>query len=80
MYLDGVLVAKELRALRERRNQTSLEASNGLGMHLNTLYKYERDASNMSLKLLEKMLKYYDMDELIFFKIIREYNHNAKEE
>lgn len=79
MYLDGVLIAKELRALREKRNKSSIEASNDLGIHLNTLYKYEKDASTMSLELLEKALKYYDMDELIFFKIIREYNHNYKE-
>lgn len=79
MYLDGVLIAKELRALREKRNKTSAEASNDLGIHLNTLYKYEKDASTMSLELLERALKYYDMDELIFFKIIREYNHDYRE-
>lgn len=79
MYLDGVLIAKELKALREKRNKTSQEASDDLGIHLNTLYKYEKDASGMSLELLEKALKYYNVDELIFFKVIREYNHNFKE-
>lgn len=80
MFLDSVLVGKELRALREKRNKTTAEVSNDLGIHINTLYKYEKDAADMSLELLEKALKYYNVDELIFFKIIREYNHNYKEE
>lgn len=75
MYIDSILVGQELKSLREKRKKTSVEASNDLGIHLNTLYKYEKDAKDMSLELLEKALKYYNMDELIFFKIIREYNH-----
>ena len=79
MYIDGILVARELKALRERKDKSIIEACNELGIHTNTLYKYERDANDMNLGLLEKLLKYYSVDELIFFKTIREYNHSQSE-
>lgn len=76
MHLDCILIGQELKSLRDKRKKSVAEASNDLGIHYNTLSKYEKDASDMSLELLEKALKYYDVDELIFFKVIREYNHN----
>lgn len=79
MYIDSILVARELKALRERKDKTIVEACNELGIHTNTLYKYEKDASDMNLGLLERLLKYYSVDELIFFRTIREYNHSLKE-
>ncbi len=74
MYLDTKLIAEELRSLRTKKNQTIEEASRNIGIHPNTLSKYEKDASDMQLGILEKVLEYYGIDELIFFKIIREYN------
>lgn len=79
MYLDSVLIGQELKSLRDKRKKTVVEASNDLGIHFNTLSKYEKDAKDMSLELLEKALKYYEVDELIFFKVIREYNHNLEQ-
>ena len=75
MYLDSKAVAQELKFLRERKNKTVEEVSNDLGIHTNTLYKYEKDAADLKLEFLEKILNYYGIDELIFFKLIREYNH-----
>lgn len=75
MFLDCKLVGEELKSLRNRQNKSIEKVSNDLGIHFNTLSKYEKDASNMTLELLEKVLNYYGIDELIFFKVIREYNH-----
>lgn len=79
MYIDGKLIAEEIKSLRTKKNLTIEKASNDLGMHFNTLSKYEKDASDMQLGTLEKILNYYNVDELIFFKVIREYNHNERE-
>jgi transcriptional regulator with XRE-family HTH domain len=75
MNIDCKLIGKELKSLRIKQNKSKEKASEDLGIHFNTLNKYEKDASDMSLKLLEKTLDYYGIDELIFFKMIREYNH-----
>lgn len=75
MYLNSKLIAEELKSLRNRKNKTIEEVSNDLDIHFNTLSKYEKDAKDMKLGTLGKMLKYYGIDELIFFRMIREYNH-----
>lgn len=78
MYLK--YVGNELSSLRKRKNLTLEELANKIGIHKNTLCKYETNSNNMSLETLEKILDYYGIDELIFFKGIREYNHyNNKE-
>ena len=75
MFIDGKLVGAELKSLRSKENKSIEQVSNDLDIHFNTLSKYEKDASDMQLSMLEKVLTYYNIDELIFFKIIREYNH-----
>lgn len=75
MNIDGKLVAQELKSLRSRKNKTIEEVSNSIGIHYNTLSKYEKDSTDLTLGILGEILKYYGIDELIFFKIIREYNH-----
>lgn len=75
MNINSVLVARELKSIRSRKDKTIEEVCNDIGIHANTLSKYEKDASDMKLGMLEKILEYYQIDELIFFKTIREYNH-----
>lgn len=75
MNIDCSLVGQELKSLRSKSNKSIEEVSNAIGVHFNTLSKYEKNASDMNLSLLEKLLDYYKVDELIFFKVIREYNH-----
>lgn len=75
MNIDGKLVAQELKSLRSRKNKTIEEVSNSIGIHYNTLSKYEKDSTDLTLGILGEILKYYGIDELIFFKIISEYNH-----
>lgn len=78
MNIDSLLVAEELKSLRIKRGKTIEEVSNNLGVHFNTLSKYEKDSADMKLGLLIKLLNYYDVDEIIFFKVIREYNHKKQ--
>lgn len=78
--IDSHLIGEELRSLRNKVNKTAEEVSIDMNIHKNTLYKYEKDATDLPLGLFQKLLKYYNTNELIFFKIIREYNHlNIKE-
>ena len=75
MYMNSTLIGQELKSLRTKKNKSIEEVSNDLNIHYNTLSKYEKDAADMQLGLFEKILEYYEVDELIFFKVIREYNH-----
>lgn len=79
MHINSILIGKELKSLRIRKNKTIEEVSNDLDIHFNTLSKYEKDASDMKIDMLNKILNYYNIDEIIFFKLIREYNHIKEE-
>ena len=68
MYLNSTLIGQELKSLRTKRNKTIEEVSNDLDIHYNTLSKYEKDASDMQLGLLEKILEYFEIDH--FFTVI----------
>lgn len=80
MYLNGKLIGEELKSFRIKKGLSIEQESNDLNIHPNTLSKYEKDASDMQLEMLEKILSYFGIDELIFFKIIREYNHIREEQ
>ena len=70
MNIDSILVARELKSIRARKDKTIEEVCNNVGIHANTLAKYEKDAIDMKLGMLEKIPEYYQIDELIFFKTI----------
>ena len=76
--MNGFLIAEELKSLRIKKNKTIAEVSNDLGIHYNTLSKYEKDSTDMKLGLLINLLDYYNVDAILFFKIIREYNHKEE--
>ena len=78
MLINGILIGEELKSLRIKKNLSIEQVSQELSIHSNTLYKYEKNASDMKLGMLEKLLNFYQIDEIIFFKIIREYNHMRK--
>ncbi len=73
--LNGKLIGEELRNIRNKSGKNIDIISKDNDIHSNTLYKYEKDATDMPLGLLSRLLKYYGIDEIIFFKIISEYNH-----
>lgn len=75
--LNGKLIGEELRNIRNKSGISIDIISKDNDIHQNTLYKYEKDATDMPLGLLSKLLKYYGIDETIFFKIVSEYNHIA---
>lgn len=75
MKIDGKIVGSELRSLRMKKRLSAEDVCDNVGIHINSLYKYEKDASLLKLETLEKMLDYYGTDVFIFFKMISEYNH-----
>lgn len=79
MDINSVMIGRELRSIRDRNNKTIEEVSHDLGIHYNTLSKYEKDSKDMQMGMLLKILNYYGINELIFFKLIREYNHINKD-
>ena len=58
-----------LSALRENYSLNSLEASKDLGIHQQTLLKYEKDSTGIPVDLARKLADYYgvDLDDIFFF-------------
>lgn len=79
MKVDGKLIAKELKSLRIKNGYTIEDICNKIGLNTTTAYKYERNADNMQLQILEKYLDFYNISNYIFFKMISEYNHIGDE-
>ncbi len=50
-----------LSALRENYSLNSLEASKDLGIHQQTLLKYEKDSTGIPVDLAIKLAGYYDV-------------------
>lgn len=73
--MNSKSIGSELRSLRIKQRKPIKEVCKDLGINTSTLYKYERDASDIQLETLEKVLDYYGTDLFIFFRIIGEYNH-----
>lgn len=75
MKIDGKIVGSELRSLRIKNKLSAEDVCKNVGINKTSLYKYEKDASDMKYKTLEKMLNYYKTNPLIFFRVISEYIH-----
>lgn len=73
MYIDGITIGRELKSIRVRNGLSGEDVARKIGVHINSLYKYERDASKMNISTFEKLLRAYNIDEITFFKTIREY-------
>lgn len=59
-----------LSALRENYSLNSLEASKDLGIHQQTLLKYEKDSTGIPVDLARKLADYYgvDLDDIFLGK------------
>lgn len=59
-----------LSALRENYSLNSLEASKDLGIHQQTLLKYEKDSTGIPVDLARKLAEYYgvDLDDIFLGK------------
>jgi len=73
-------IASELKAIRIRNNLRMEDVAKDNEMSLETLRRYEKNAKNVPIKTLEKLLDYYKVDHYIFFKNVCEYTHVPKEE
>ena len=68
-------VAKELKSIRIKNNINLKKVAKENKMSEETLKKYGNNKQPITLKTLEKLLKYYKADSYIFFKKICEYTH-----
>jgi len=72
-------IANELKAIRTRLNIRREDAAKDNDLSLETLRRYETDASNISIKKLEQILDYYGVNRYTFFNTICEYNHERSD-
>lgn len=70
------LIGKELEIIRLRCNKSIRDVASDLNLNQETIRRYEKNASGLSVSRLNELLKYYNVDITIFFSNIREYNHN----
>ena len=64
----GNFASTELRKLRAEKNVSLEEATNQIGIDINTLGRYEKNKCSIKLDILSRILDYYDIGFDIFFK------------
>lgn len=75
MKITGEMIGAELKSLRAKNNLSAEDVAKITGSHYNTILKYEKDAKDCKISIFLQLLDLYKVDENIFFKSIREYNH-----
>ncbi|MDY4338150.1 helix-turn-helix transcriptional regulator [Streptococcus sp. 21WXBC0057M1] len=69
-----------LRALRINYSLSAKEVADKLGIHQQTLLKYEHDSSKIPMDLLDKLARLYNVEkDFIFLGKKYELNHNLGE-
>lgn len=76
MKNTSVLVSNELRAIRSRLDLTIEEVANKTKINKDTISRYENNKSALNLDIIEKLLKFYNVDFNIFFTTIYANTHN----
>ena len=61
------LISDELRSIRAKKNLSIEEVALKSGINKDTISRYERNSVSMNLDILEKLLKFYEIDFNIFF-------------
>lgn len=56
-----------LRALRANYDLSSSEVAKAIGIHHQTLLKYEKDSTKIPMDLLDKLANYYNVDKNFIF-------------
>ena len=73
-------VARELKAARIRQDMSLEEVAKLNNVSYETMRRYEKGETNITIEFLEKMLSLYNTDISIFFKNVCENMHeNLKE-
>jgi len=72
-------IAPELKAIRVRKQVRAEDAARDLGVHVNTLRRYEKDDDCMPTKFLMEALQYYGVDPIIFFQQVRDYCNESEQ-
>lgn len=62
------IVAKELKVLRVRKDLTLEKVAEDLGTNRETIRRYEKGETEITIEKLERLLNYYETDKRIFFE------------
>lgn len=73
-------VARELKATRIRQDMSLEEVAKLNNVSYETMRKYEKGKTNITIEFLEKMLSIYNTDISIFFKNVCENMHEETKE
>ncbi|UBH10636.1 helix-turn-helix domain-containing protein [Macrococcus armenti] len=77
--MSGDALVITMRAARVNAGLSQLEAAKQLGINKDTLWRYEKDNSNLSRNVIEKVENLYKIpSNNIFFGIESEYFRNLK--
>lgn len=68
-------IGKELRFQRIRNNLELEDVANFFNCSKETLRRYEKNSSGLSVERLEEILDYYNVDKSIFFRNVCENMH-----
>lgn len=71
-------IGRELKITRMRNDLKIEDVADYFDLNRETLRRYEKNASGLSVERLEQLLNYYRADKLIFFNNVCEYMHNLQ--
>lgn len=72
-------IGKELKVTRLKKDLSIEKVAKDFNLNKETLRRYEKNSSGLSVERLEELLTYYEVDRLIFFQNVCEYMHNLNE-
>lgn len=72
------VVAKELKAIRVKKDLSIEDIAKINNVSTETIRRYEKGETNITIEFLEKMLTIYNVDISIFFRNICENMHELK--
>ena len=73
-------ISAKLKGLRAEKGFSLEEMAEKIGVHRETLRKYENNPSSIEIGTLLKMLNIYDIETTYFFELIYGYMPKEKEE
>ena len=68
-------IGKELKITRIRNNLKSEQVAEDFEINKETLRRYEKNSSGLSVERLEQLLDYYEVDKNLFFENVCAYLH-----